>query len=233
METDRIIDYGVPKPKSGRPKVEKGYYQSLYKSEFDEIASRLSAVGFSCSDLAHTLGVPKEAIENWKIHFPTFKTIWRNGKRDQLKRMVGKAMLEAVGYDYKTSKTEVSRDAEGDIKGTKTVVFTNHQSPQPNLLIFLLCNLSSQLGLENESAWKSRQKLEIESKSINLTITGELVSEQITRLAGKLLGHDKPLVIDATFEPVVAQDEPQGTNDPGDEPQGVEGQDDPQGRLQE
>lgn len=181
-----------------------GYWQTLYKPEYAEIASRLSSVGFTADDIAHTLGVDPKAIANWKTHFPAFKEAVLDGRRSQLKRMAAKAMLEAVGYDYSTSKTEVSRDAEGNVKGTKEVVFTNHQSPQPNLLIFLLCNLSSQLGLENEAAWKSRQKLEIESKSINLTISGELVSEQITKLAGKLLGQPETKqieTIDATFEP--------------------------------
>lgn len=217
-ETDRQIDYDLPKPARPKP-VSPGHWVALYKPEYAEIASRLSAVGFNSDDVAHTLGVDPKAIANWKIHFPVFKEAVTDGRHDQLRRMAGKALLEAVGYDYQTTKTEVTENPDGSIKSTKRTVFTNHQSPQPNLLIFLLCNLSSQLGLENESAWKSRQKLEIESKSINLTITGELVSEQITRLAGKLLGHDKPSVIEATFEPVVAQDKLQDANGPQGGPQ--------------
>lgn len=215
-ETDRLIDYNIPEPKPGRPKVEPGYWKTLYKPEYDEIASRLSAVGFNGEDIAYSLGVPYQAFVNWKTHFPAFKEAVTDGRRDQLKRMAAKAMLEAVGYDYKTTKTETTFDAEGNIEKTKQVVFTNHQSPQPNMLIFLLCNLSSQLGLENEAAWKSRQKMEIESKSINLTISGELVSAQIAKLAGKLLGEPETKqmeTIDATFESLPAQNSKDATQD--------------------
>jgi len=101
-----------------------------------------------------------------------------------------KAMLESVGYDYKTKRVEVVKNPDGSIKQTKEVTFDNHQSPNPNLILFLMCNLSSQLGLEGIESWKSRQKMEIENKNINLTITGELVGEQITKLAGRLIGEE-------------------------------------------
>jgi hypothetical protein len=106
------------------------------------------------------------------------------------------------------------------VKGIKETTFNKHQMPQPNLLLFLMCNLSSQLGLDEAEGWKSRQKMEVETKSINLTITGEAVSSQIERLAGKLLGNQSgpqlgkegpqlpagalnspPRIIDAQFEP--------------------------------
>lgn len=207
-ETDRTIDYEAPEPPARPAVAPPGYYVSLYKPEYAETASRLVAVGFTEDDVAYALGVPKAAITNWKANLPEFKTVYKDGKRDQLKRMAAKAMLEAVGYDYETKRVETTRDADGNIKSTKEIVFNNHQSPQPNMLLFLMCNLSSQLKLDDEDAWKSRQKMEIESKSINLTVTGELVSSQIQKLAGKLLGQPEaaPLVIEASFEPKTTVD---------------------------
>jgi hypothetical protein len=182
---DKIIDYELPEPKKGRKPY--GFWRDRYNPEYADIASRLSAVGFTESDIAHTLGVEKKAIKAWKHAFPQFKEACENGKHDQLRRMAAKAMLEAVGYNYKTHKKETTYNADGSVKQIKEIEFDNHQSPQPNMLLFLMCNLSSQLGLEGIEGWKSRQKMEIENKNLNLTITGELVGEQIEKLAGRLL----------------------------------------------
>lgn len=183
-ETDRQIDYQVPIGKRG-PKAKS---PQPYKPEYAEIASRLAAVGFTESDIAHTLDVSIVEVRRWKRNIPEFKTACKDGKRDQLRRMMAKALLEAVGYDYTTTKKETTYNEDGTVKSIKVTEATNHQSPQPNMLLFLACNLSSQLELDDAEKWCSRQKMELETKTINMTITGELVGEQITKLAGKLLG---------------------------------------------
>jgi hypothetical protein len=180
------IDYDLPAPPK-RPANAK--WPQLYDPKYADIASRLVAVGFTEDDIAATLGVPLAAIRAWKHSFPDFKAAYKGGKRNQLSRMMAKALHEAVGYDYTTTKKETTYNEDGSIKGIKVTEATNHQAPQPNMLLFLACNLSSQLGLDEGEAWKSRQKMEVETKSINLTITGEAVSSQIERLAGKLLGN--------------------------------------------
>lgn len=216
QDTQRRVNYDTPTPPK-RPANVK--WAELYKSDYADITSRLAAVGFTESDIASTLGVPLVALRSWKKTFPDFKTAWKGGKRNQLCRMAAKAMLEAFGYDYVTTKTETTEDAEGNAK-TKTTTFTNHQALQPNMAIFLLCNLSAQLGLDDTENWRSRQKMEIESHNVSLTITGEAVAGQIERLAGKLLGNQSgpqlaaegpqlatgtlsgpPRIIDAQFEP--------------------------------
>ena len=195
MEEEKIIIRDTPRPKKTRRPY--GYWVKKYKPEYAEIASRMVASDFTEDDLAYMLGISVQGIRAWKKAFPQFKTACTDGKHNQVKRLVAKSMLEAAGYDYKTKKTRVIKDAEGNITKTEETEFDNHQAANNNLLIFLLCNLSSQLGLGNEENWKSRQKLEIENKNLNVTITGELVGEQIERLAGRLLETSPTKVIES------------------------------------
>ena len=206
IETDRTIDFDTPPPPK-RPANTK--WPQLYKEEYAETASRLVAVGFTEDDLAYALNVPLAAIRSWKHSFPAFKEACKSGKLGQLRRMMSKALLEAVGYDYVVTKKETTYNEDGSVKGVKVSETTQHQAPQPNMLLFLACNLSSQLGLDEGEAWKSRQRMEVETKTVNLTISGELVGAQIERLAGKLLGSPQntlqatvspPVVIDTEFE---------------------------------
>ena len=100
-ETDRTIDFDTPPPPK-RPASAK--WPQLYKEEYAETASRLVAVGFTEDDLAYALNVPVVAIKSWKHSFPAFKEACKSGKLGQLRRMMSKALLEAVGYDYTTTK---------------------------------------------------------------------------------------------------------------------------------
>jgi len=195
MKDEKIIIRDTPRPKTTRRPY--GYWVAKYKPEYAEIASRMVASDFTEDDLAYMLGISVQGIKAWKHAFPQFKTACTDGKHNQVKRLVAKSMLEAAGYDYKTKKTRIIKDAEGNITKTEETEFDNHQAANNNLLIFLLCNLSSQLGLGNEENWKSRQKLEIENKNLNVTITGELVGEQIERLAGRLLETSPTKVIES------------------------------------
>jgi hypothetical protein len=97
--------------------------------------------------------------------------------------------LAAVGYDYDTSKTRTIKDPEGNVIKVEETKFKSHQAANHNLLMFLLCNLSHQLGDTEEDKWQSKQKMEIEqNKNVNIQITGEVASQQIRKLAGRLLG---------------------------------------------
>jgi hypothetical protein len=177
------ITYPTPEPTKGK----KTTYADLYKSEYCEQAERLSAVGFTEKDLAYNFGVPEGAIKRWKINFPEFKDACTAGRHFVLKKMVAKGLMEAVGYDYKSSKTRIIKDAKGNVQKIEETHFTNHQPANNNLLLFLVCNLSHQLGLAPEEAWQSKQKMEIESKNVSMEITGKVAADQIEKLAGKLI----------------------------------------------
>ena len=109
-----------------------------------------------------------------------------NGKQRIKKRLVAKSFLSAIGYDYKTSKIRTIRDADGNVLKEETTIFDNHQPANHNLLMFILCNVDRQLG-DNE--WHSKHKIEVENtKNVNIQIDGKLATEQIAKLAGRLLG---------------------------------------------
>lgn len=184
---EKVIDFGLPQPPIGLNPTQKGlYYKSLFKPEYIEIAERLCGAGFSEEDLAYTFNVPFYALKGWKKSNPIFKEACTDGKRRVKKRLVAKALLSSIGYDYKSSKVRTIRDAEGIIQKTETTEFDNHQPANHNLLMFVLCNIDRQLG---DKEWMSKHKLEIDNtKNINVTIDGNLATKQIAQLAGKLLG---------------------------------------------
>jgi hypothetical protein len=200
MADKDTINYDTPIPKSETPlKGKKTTYADLYKPEYCEQAERLSAVGFTAKDLAYNFGVPEGAVKKWKEKFPEFKDACTAGRHFVLKKMVAKGLMEAVGYDYKSSKTRIIKDAKGNVQKIEETHFTNHQPANNNLLLFLVCNLSHQLGLNPEEAWQSKQKMEIESKNVSMEITGKVAADQIEKLAGKLIeAEDERKKIDST-----------------------------------
>jgi len=178
-ETDiKNIKLEIPPAKKNRGKPQ------IYKPDMAKIAGRLVAAGFEEKDLGYVFGCSKHTIHTWKKRYPEFKDACSEGKRREKKKLVAQALLSAIGYDYNTCKTKTIRDKEGNVIKSEVTSFDNHQPSNDRLLVFLLCNIDNQLG-DNE--WHSKQKLEIEQKNINVTITGEIASEQIQKLAGKLL----------------------------------------------
>lgn len=160
-------------------------YKKLFKPEYLDIAGRLVAAGFSEKDLGYAFNVPYEAVDSWKRNNPAFKAVCDEGKRREKKKLVAKALLSSVGYDYETSKTKYHKDADGVITKSEVTEFKNHQPANHNLLMFILCNIDKQLG---DSEWHSKHKLEIDqNKNIKITVDGKLATEQIQKLAGKIL----------------------------------------------
>lgn len=192
---DKQVDFGLPAPPKGLNSFELNkYYTDLFKPEYIEIAERLCGAGFTEKDLAYSFNVPQRAIVSWKTHNPVFKEACIDGRRRVQRRMVAKMMLSSIGYDYKTKKTRTVCDADGNVQKVETTEFDNHQPANHNLLMFALCNIDRQLGEEN---WRSKHKLEIENnKNINIQIDGELASEQIAKLAGKLLGEPERKLVE-------------------------------------
>lgn len=165
------------------PAINRGR-KKIYRPELAKIAGRLVAAGFEEKDLGYAFGCSKHTIHTWKRKHPEFKDACSEGKRREKKKLVAQALLSAIGYDYNTCKTKTTKDKDGNVVKSEVTSFDNHQPSNDRLLMFLLCNIDHQLG-DNE--WASKQKLEIEQKNINVTITGEIASEQIQKLAGKLL----------------------------------------------
>jgi len=161
---------------------------SLYKPDYVDIASRLISAGFSQADLAYAFCVNDKTIHRWRKSHPEFDAAIIEGKEGQKKRLVAKAMQGAGGYEYKTSKRVLTRNAEGRILKDEVREFVNHQPINHNLIIWLLCNISRQLG---DGEWQSKHTIEVDQKNVTLKIDGAEEFKRITDFAGKYLENRK------------------------------------------
>ena len=167
----------------------KGHRTTDFRREYVEIAERLVSAGFTLADLAFAFNVNSRTITNWKRKHKDFKRACNQGKEIVKKKLVAAGIKQALGYNYESSKTEHTTDKDGNPK-VKRVVFNQHQAGNHNLLTFLLLNISRQDGTHD---WVvPKQIMETKNQTVNLKIDGQIASDAISKLAGKLL-EDKPV----------------------------------------
>jgi len=165
-------------------------YQLKSHAKFDysfvEPIARMKAAGLPDDFIAYTLNVHISTLNEWKNRYPQVFTAYHEGKDIATKQLVAKLFRCASGYDYEERNEKWVEDVEGNRTGKKNIsVFHKHQPPSPNALFFALCNLDS----EN---WKSKHKIDIDEKrNITIKLDGKIVSEQIEKLAGKLIDNTK------------------------------------------
>lgn len=155
-----------------------------YRTEYADIACRLTAAYFTEQDVAYALGVSLSTIRSWKAKFSGFKAACEDGKRESKKRLVSRAMRQAIGYRYIEKNVKFVHDANGEVIKSETSEFHKEQPGSERMLVFLLMNLDRQL---KDKEWENINKIEVdESKSVKITIDGKSAKEQIARLAGEL-----------------------------------------------
>ena len=175
-DTEVLVDNDIPEP--------HGRHQVEYRPEYADIACRLKAAGFSDQDVAYTIGVSASTIAAWKRKHEGFKSACEDGKREQKKRIVARAMKQALGYNYTEKNIKRTYDKEGNVIRREESEFQKENPGNERLLVFLLTNIDRQLGDEE---WKSVNKVEVdESRSVKITVDGKSAKEQIKRLAGEL-----------------------------------------------
>lgn len=155
-----------------------------FKNEFIDIAARLVAAGFTEKDLSYVFKCAPLTIETWKKRYPEFAAACEDGKRVIKKKIIAAAIRDSVGYMYETSKHKITRNADGKIIKDEEIRFTNRTPSNPQLIMFLLCNIARQL---NDNDWASKHTMEMADGGIRIKIEGKLESERIANLAGKLL----------------------------------------------
>jgi len=156
-----------------------------------DIATRLAAAGIKEDDIAFILGVKGRVMKSWKRKVPLFKQALQDGRRLAKSYLIAQGLRAAAGYDYVEKnvkwKTKVLEDGTTVRYPAEVSEYHKHQAPNPQLLMFMLCNMSRQLD-EGEDIWTSAHKIDVhEQKDINVTISGKMASDQINKLAGKLL----------------------------------------------
>ena len=162
----------------------RGRKQPEYRTEYADIACRLKAADFTDQDVAYTIGVSLNTIQGWKRRYESFKRACDEGKREQKKRIVARAMKQALGYNYVEKNVKHYYNADGSLIKTEESEFHKENPGNERLLVFLLTNIDRQLGDED---WKAVSKIEVdESRSVKITVDGKSAREQIARLAGEL-----------------------------------------------
>lgn len=174
--TEVVVENDVPSPK-GRV--------TEFRTEYCDIACRLKAAYFNDQDVAYTLGCSLTTLEKWKRNYSSFKAAIEDGRREQKKRLVARAMKQACGYTYIEKNVKHIMDSDGSVLKTEESEFHKENAGDSRLLVFLLCNLDRQLG---DKEWQATNKIEVEeSKSVTINIDGHAAREQIKKLSGDLL----------------------------------------------
>jgi len=155
-----------------------------YKSEYNDIACRLTAAYFTEQDVAYALGVSTSTVQSWKRKFPAFKAACEDGRRETKKRLVAQAMKQAVGYKYVEKNVKTVFDADGSVIKSETSEFHKEQPGSGNMLLFLLLNFDRQL---KDAEWQSVNKVEVSDNSaLKIVVDAKEARAQIQRLAGEL-----------------------------------------------
>jgi len=171
-------------------KSKKIHRGAKFNYDFVELACRLKAAGFSDPDLAYALGVHHDTIRLWRHRFPEFKKACEDGKKMAVQYMVARGLRAAAGYEYEECNEKYKTVFDPKTGENKEVlvsksVFKKYQPPDSRLLMFMLANLDP----EN---WAKSHKIEVdENRNINIRLQGEVASDQISRLAGRLLENPK------------------------------------------
>lgn len=176
ITTEVIVDNDIPEA--------RGRKAPDYRTEYADIACRLKAADFTDQDVAYALGVSLSTVTSWKRKYPSFKRACEDGRREQKKRIVARAMKQALGYSYKERNVKVSYDKAGNVTRREESTFEKENPGNERLLVFLLTNIDRQLG---DDEWKSVNKVEVdESKSVKIVVDGKSAVDQIKKLAGEL-----------------------------------------------
>ncbi len=162
-----------------RRKLKKG---AKYNHDFAQVAARMAAAGMNMDDIGRFLGVKPATVEKWKQRYAEFQKAWKSGKEVAKQYLIANGLRAAMGYDYEEVEETWDRDKEtGELICTKRKVRLKHKPVDSTLLIFFLIN-------DSGGEYRNVRNVEVteQKSSVNVNVTGQLPSEKIRELAGKL-----------------------------------------------
>jgi len=161
--------------------------------KFVKMASRLMASGVRQKDLAFVMGVHPQTISNWKAKYPVFRKALEDGKEMAVSGLINTGLRAATGYEIEETTTEYVKDREsGEWVEIKKRVVSKQRDPNPSLLMFFLTNLAPE---------QFKKRVEVDSRSMKVSLNGDDIKHGIQELAGKLSEIDVTDAVDAEFEP--------------------------------
>lgn len=178
--------------KAVRRKLQKG---AKYNYDFVQVASRMVAAGMTEKEVGYWLGVKPTTIAKWKQRYKEFKLATdskSSAKQIAGAHLVANGLRSAMGYDYEEldqvlemidnpkydSEDENCKEPALIQVVKKETRKLKHRPPDKDLLMFFLLNLSDE--------YHNTRSIQIEQtkKQINVSITGQLESSDIRKLAG-------------------------------------------------
>ena len=178
--------------KAIRRKLQKG---AKFNYDFVQVASRLVAAGMTEKDIGYVLGVKPTTIAKWKQRYEEFGLATNSqssAKQIATAYLIANGLRSAMGYDYEETDQVLEMidnpNYDGEDKDCKEPALIQvvkketrklkHRPPDKDLLMFFLLNLSDE--------YHNTRSIQIEQtkKQINVSITGQLESSDIRKLAG-------------------------------------------------
>jgi transposase-like protein len=134
-------------------KLKKAGRKSLYNPEFHpKKAGELALMGKTNEEIAKTLGITTETLNQWRKQFPEFSDSIK-GNKDQADAPVVKSLYQrALGYEY----TEISEKHDPE-KGLIKTVTVKQVAPDVTAQIFWLKN-------RQPKDWRDKRDVEIGGK---------------------------------------------------------------------
>lgn len=148
---------------------------------FIPIVAILKTVGVTDADVSMYLGVKPATIAKWKRTYPAFKEAMIAGKKASANYLLATAFREATGYDYVEVTSEGYTDPEtGEWLLREKRRVTKHARANPELLKWMLIIIKEQFP---EYDFRDSHKIEVESKTLNVDLKGDLEATRIRELA--------------------------------------------------
>ena len=153
-------------------------------AEMLPVIQNLTALGCSEADIGLIVGYagknPEWFMKNRKRTDPAVKEAWDMGKKMVKVQIMQSLVRTALGYDYQEKTETFKSGPNGEMcnRPIEKKVTTKHSKPDTKALELLAYNLMGD---------DFKRKMEVENKSVNLELSGELQKDDIRKLAGKLL----------------------------------------------
>ena len=108
--------------------------RTLYKAEMCDLVERLCFLGLKDEELAHSLKITRQTLDNWKRRYPEFFASIKKGREEADGNVARALYFRAIGYEHPEDKVFL-------FKGNPVVVPTiKHYPPDPLAAFFWLKN---------------------------------------------------------------------------------------------
>lgn len=154
----------------------KGGVKSYYTKIDLERVYRLCLLGVTDQELALTLDVHPEVIDDWKHKYPQFRQCLVRGRADADAKVVSRLYDRAMGYTHKETQLKVVSMGDGMGSTVERHIVQKHYPPSETAAMYILNNRQSK-------KWSGKQIVEgpdgqpISSPIVNVITSDEKIKK--------------------------------------------------------